>query len=63
MLIRVAMDDSDWNEILKVLEQYEQAAQTEKAFQSTIRKSSINKAIQTIRRVMQEQTTTLERQE
>lgn len=70
MQIRISLDKSDWEEILKVLEKSRETQSTsgsnKTGFSSSgtnAGKASINRGIDTIRRLLQEQTATLDRQE
>ena len=68
MIIRIGLEQADWEEVLKVLvEAAESESKSKGGFVPNssmgVGKTSLKRAVETIRRLLQEQTATLEKPE
>ncbi|MBX9938221.1 MAG: hypothetical protein K2Y32_03160 [Candidatus Obscuribacterales bacterium] len=62
MLIRVAMNKEDWEEVARVVEMHLKSQESDKtSFKNPGQTNRLNRALNTIRRMLQEQTATLEK--
>jgi hypothetical protein len=62
MLIRVAMNKEDWEEVAHVVEKHLKSQDSDKAnFKNPGQTNRLTRALNTIRRMLQEQTATLEK--
>jgi transcriptional regulator of heat shock response len=62
MLIRVAMSKEDWEEVARVVDKHLKAQDSDKtSFKNPGQANRLNRALNTIRKMLQEQTATLEK--